>query len=177
MTRLRPGRRTGPGDIRSTGTANPGRGPAEPAQETPTPPEAALFPSPDERQLEAVIRRQLAPISDFIREHCAAQLRHRPESLKRLVISLVRKEIPPTPSRSGRPPKAEITKARTMKAEQLKEINQGRRAHVDWHQIASASIPGYKEMRFEWQRNQARKRLNNSVFARDRTPPAEAPLN
>ena len=52
------------------------------------------------KELEAIIRKQVGPISDFIREHCAAQLRYRPESLKRLVLSLIRKQPARRPSAS-----------------------------------------------------------------------------
>lgn len=120
------------------------------------------------KELEAIIRKQVGPISDFIREHCAAQLRYRPESLKRLVLSLIRKQLPPKPMRGGRPEKAEVTHAVQERAAQLREVEEGRRRQVDWDQIAAQCIPGYQEIRFDWKRRQARKRLSDAVGRRSK---------
>lgn len=75
------------------------------------------------QELELFVRFEAARIVTFAKLRFGAQLRHLPGSMKRLIIRMLSKELPPKPRAPGRPRKVAITRALKMHKAQLRQIN------------------------------------------------------
>ncbi len=120
-------------------------------------------PGPAEPRLDALVDRFIAEIE----RRLPRRLHTRPKALKRRILYLIRVKLPPRPRPTGRPPRIHITRALEMYREQKREVEQGKRAEVNWLPIAQECIPGFAKIRSELKRRVDVTRLRNAVYARE----------
>ena len=127
-------------------------------------PEAADASAPDRASLDTLVEQFVSAIERGFPQ----RLKRRPKTLKRRVQYLIRTKLPPHPRPAGRPPRIHITRAVEMYRRQKREVEQGKRAEVNWLPIAQECIPGFAKIRSELKRRVEVTRLRNAVYARER---------
>lgn len=108
-------------------------------------------------------------VSDFLAKvqvHHSDRLALRPKALKKRIIRLIDAGLPPYRRPAGRPKLNRITTATQMYERQKAEVKAGTRKATSWHAIAQECIPKFSEIKTDYRRMVALKRLRDAVHAR-----------